>query len=203
LKKTIFSVCILAWGSTVAAGMWMLSAYEFTPGATKTAQVQWPSDSKLARSTTRPTLLIFVHPQCPCSRASAAELSRTMARQAERVSVVAVVYTTAVADEHWLESATMDQLRSIPGITLIEDKNALEARRFNAITSGELLLYDRSGALRYHGGITASRSHEGANAAQDALEARIENPSLPLVSLPTFGCAIVTSETGTVNSGGS
>ena len=72
------------WFGSAATGLWVLWAYENQPGASAHALAQWPADSGLAHQTDRPTLVMLVHPQCVCSRASLTELAEILARARTR-----------------------------------------------------------------------------------------------------------------------
>ena len=48
---------------------------------------RWPATSQLVRDPGRPTLIMFVHPHCPCSRATLAELDRLLSPRRDRVAV--------------------------------------------------------------------------------------------------------------------
>jgi hypothetical protein len=76
---------------------------------------------------------------------------------------------------------------------VLDDADGAESRRFGAAASGHVVAYDAAGRLRFHGGVTASRGHEGDNAGADALVAILRGGKPAITSAPTFGCAIVPS----------
>ena len=86
--------------------------------------------------------------------------------------------------EYWRAAA------AIPGVRSAADVDGCEARRFGARTSGQTLLFDRSGALRFTGGVTASRGHAGGNAGEDAIVAWVLDGTADVVETPTFGSAL-------------
>src|SRR4051812_45988136 len=72
-------LCFLAlWIVAVGSGQWVLLNYDTAPGATSHVSSDWPEGSQLRRDAGRPQLLMFVHPRCPCSRASLGELAQLM-----------------------------------------------------------------------------------------------------------------------------
>jgi hypothetical protein len=81
----------------------------------------------------------------------------------------------------------------IPGVTVHLDDAGREARLFASMTSGETLLFDAEGRLKFHGGITASRGHSGDNAGRDALEALLRGQASQQVITPVFGCSLFDS----------
>src|SRR3954449_13135577 len=68
------------WVLLAVTGMFGLERYAGTPGAQSPSPRHWPAQSKLSFDHSRPTLVIFVHPQCGCSKASIAELEKLMTR---------------------------------------------------------------------------------------------------------------------------
>src|SRR5258708_3864203 len=67
--------------------IWLLAAgwamkkiedYKMTPGQKATPLLLWPVKSKIPRNAHQSTLVLFVHPHCPCTRATISELARLM-----------------------------------------------------------------------------------------------------------------------------
>ena len=66
----------------LAAGVgfvWILN-YQSTSGAAGIAPEHWPTGTQITLDSQRDTLVMFAHPQCPCTRASMEELNRLLAR---------------------------------------------------------------------------------------------------------------------------
>lgn len=80
------------------------------------------------------------------------------------------------------------------------DETGFEARRFHAETSGQTLLYSRSGTLLFEGGVTLARGHEGDNPGRSALQELIDNGHSEQTHTPVFGCGLfeMQCEKGTV-----
>src|SRR5690349_9897857 len=95
------------WGRYALVALWLLAsvgglgavlAYETTPGRSGTgAAPPWPAASRLPRTGGRPTLVLFLHPLCPCSRATLSELERLLVPSRGRVDVVAAFVAPAGA----------------------------------------------------------------------------------------------------------
>jgi hypothetical protein len=79
LKKSALAWAVLGalWFGGVAAGLGWLASYASRPGATGRAPATWPETSAIPRDPGRPTLLLFVHPRCSCSRAERRRARRT------------------------------------------------------------------------------------------------------------------------------
>ena len=137
----------------------------------------------------RPTLLMFLHPFCPCSQASVDELADLAGRCGDRVSVHAVVRRTDFLEKEG-PGGIARSLAELPGIKTWQDGGGAEAARFGVRTSGHVLLYDPQGRLAYSGGITASRGHRGENFGRAALLARILGEAGARAANPVFGCPL-------------
>lgn len=190
-RNTAVLVAVLLWIPAVGWGIQKLLVYSSTPGARAIPPAEWPRGSMLAPAQGRPTLVVFVHPQCPCSRATLGELARIVTRCRDRVDVHAVFYAPASEPEAWVRGDLWREAEMIPRVHAVEDSNGAEIRRFGATTSGQVLLYDPHGRLLFSGGITASRGHAGDNYGRDAIVALIENKSRPQRISPVFGCSLM------------
>jgi hypothetical protein len=181
----------VAWVLAVGIGFLAIRAYEVTPGPSGQPVEHWPGDSRLALARNRHTLVMAVHPRCPCTRASAAELARILARCDGRVAVYILTFTPDQADRTWGHADWSDRLATIPGVQLIHDPGGHEAAQFGAQTSGHVALYAPDGQLLFRGGITGARGHEGGNPGKEAVLALIGGGSRWPGEYPVFGCPIV------------
>ncbi len=180
----------MLWLAVVVGGTIELARYSNTPGNDGPAPVAWPENSQIPFDAKRPTLVMFVHPHCPCTRASLGELEALMARVQGRVSAWVVVLKPGGTDTNWEETDLWRTASSIPGVTVYADNAGLEARRFHAETSGQTLLYNRSGALQFQGGITLSRGHAGDNPGRSALQDLLREGHSTQSKTPVFGCSL-------------
>ncbi len=196
----------------VLGGAWMLR-YQLTPGNTRAGSHVWPAGSRLARSAEQPTLLMFLHPQCPCSRASLAELE-SLVRTCDASALPAlrlVFLSPSGMDAAWARSDLWSRVEAIPGAESVLDVDGAEHRRFGAVTSGETFLFDRRGALRFQGGITAGRGEAGDNPGRRALASVLTSEpatgnllvtgtpnNTPTAGrrAPVFGCSLEASTSG-------
>src|SRR5580700_5088255 len=74
-----FACCAL-WLLLVGAGFAAILNYQTASGAAGVTPQQWPAQTRIALAADRQTLIMFVHPKCPCSRASLEELNRLLAQ---------------------------------------------------------------------------------------------------------------------------
>jgi hypothetical protein len=119
---------------------------------------------------------MLVHPQCPCSRATIGELADLMAKSEGRISAYVLFVRPPGFADSWVHTDLWESARQIPGVNVISD-NGREAHRFGAATSGQTLVFDRRGQLRFSGGITLARGHWGDNAGVNAVVALLGTPS--------------------------
>lgn len=183
---------VAAWLLAVCGGLAFLASHANRPGAVGVVPSTWPAGSRLERATDRATLVVGLHPGCPCSRATVEELDRLMARGHERVTVHALVLKPSGFAERWEETDVWRALAAIPGVRLHRDVDGVESDRFGAATSGQVALYDADGRLAFSGGITASRGHVGDNAGAEAIGALLDGAPrvAALRQTPVFGCAL-------------
>ena len=98
LRALIPWICALAtWAAVIVAGCLILEAYAASPGARGRALSVWPPYCEMALDGRQPTLLIFLHPDCPCSSASVDELKEIVGRCGDRVRTHAVVLLLGLA----------------------------------------------------------------------------------------------------------
>lgn len=199
-RKLWLPLAILAWAGAVGISWRMILDYglkgeQVRPEATS---LQWPSDTSLAIAPSRPTVLFFVHPKCPCTRASLAELERlwvlrdAVANHSPQLIVVVTVPPGASSD--WLTTRTVERASNLSGATLAIDPEGREAQRFGASTSGTVMWFDAAGECRYAGGLTASRGHEGDNLGRASLERLLCGATKPVGSIPALGCKLCLPE---------
>jgi hypothetical protein len=178
------------WVSVIAFGMACMLRYANAPGGAGMTPVLWPAGSRIALETNRPTLIVFAHPRCPCTRASIGELDQLMADCQGRFGAQVWFIKPAGVAPNWTDTDLWAKAAAIPGVTVHRDDDGIEARRFQAETSGQSVLYDQTGKLLFHGGITISRGHAGDNPGVDALKALLTHKVLNQAQTPVFGCSL-------------
>ena len=154
------------WMCSVIAGIVLLAKYGSAPGAAAGPPRSWPATPGLPCQSSRPSLVMFVHPKCPCSRASINELARLTARCRDRMDLTAlfVVPPGCPPDSH--KSALWENANAIPGLRVVVDQGGRLAAAFGITTSGHCLVYDAGENLIFSGGITTGRGHEGDSPGQ-------------------------------------
>ncbi len=181
------AACVL-WLLVIGVGLDRLWAFAQTPGPGATAPGMWPASSPLPRKNGLPTLVMFVHPQCSCSRASIGELALLMAHTQGRVAAHVIIYRPSDAEPEWEHTDLWTSAAAIPGVQVTSDEDAAEAAVFGVAVSGQTLLYDAAGQLTFSGGITDARGHSGDNAGRSALLSLVNGRSSTVTRTPVFGC---------------
>lgn len=165
----------LAWAGAVAGGFAALHAYQLAPGRADPAPATQPAAG-------RPSVLVFLHPHCPCAPATVRNLGPLLERHPARVTVY-------VVDSYSQDSENGRLAAALPGAAVIADPDGTTARRFGAKSSGQVVVYDAGGSLVFAGGVTAGRGHPGANPGLDAVTAHLAGrPGAG--SAPVFGCPL-------------
>lgn len=183
--------CAVLWLSAAVGGVVYLTRYENTAAEQNVAYPGvFPPESRLERDPSRPTLIFFAHPKCPCTRASLRELERLMTDADGKLQVYIVINHPEEAGEDWTQTDLRARAEAIPGARVLIDLAERETRIFNAQTSGLTLLYDRTGNLRFTGGITASRGHEGDNPGRRAIFEIVAEEADKRAETLVFGCPL-------------
>jgi hypothetical protein len=185
---------LLAWIVSVGVGVRVLWQYSETPSELASPPASWPRAVAVNRTDDRSSLLLFAHPECPCSRASIGELERIMVSGKDRLDAT-VLFAIPTGDPMgWSGGSLMRAAGAIPGVRVVQDTDGVTARRFGARTSGQTLFYDAQGRLAFNGGITASRGHSGDNNGRDAIVALLREHTPSRRSTPVFGCALYSGQ---------
>ena len=191
------SLVVVIWLVAITAGFGVLYQYQAAAGPAMRAPAVWPAESVISRDGERPLLLVFLHPHCPCSRASVAELGRLLQRVRDRVSARVLLVRPAGVEPGWESTRLRDLRAALPAVTVAVDEEGREAARFGAATSGVCMLYDRQGRLMFAGGITALRGHEGDSLGQERIVSLVGGGAADRNDSPVFGCPLSDTEAST------
>jgi hypothetical protein len=193
-RRAAVGVLIILWLAGAASGLRALASYAVN-GSTPGQGVQsWPPTSAIPRHTTAASLVLFVHPKCPCSAATLGELSRLLARAPHDCQTTIAFGAPVSEAPDWGLTQLRDHAARLPRVRLFDDVDAREANLFGAVHSGHVFAFDRDGNLRFSGGITASRGHEGDNAGRDSALAALLGRSPATDRTPVYGCRLVSPD---------
>jgi hypothetical protein len=197
-KVGVLSAFGLIWALTLGANLWRVEQVENTPGAASSAR-GWSADAALKLATDHDTLVMFVHPQCPCTDASVQELAEVMTNCRGQLAAAVVFFRPTRESDGWAKTRSWEAARAIPGVETLIDPGGALARQFDAKTSGQVFVYEPSGRLLFSGGITDSRGMAGDNAGASAIVELVRGEPKAFAELPVrtrvFGCAILEEST--------
>jgi len=183
------------WVAAIALGMFAVLNHSYTPGDDSgVAPQNWPVRSGISVVSGKPTLVMFVHPKCPCTRASVNELAILMTRCQDRVNAHVMVVNPTGVPADWPNTSLVQSARRVPGVAVGMDDKGREARLFGANTSGLVVLYDGSGRLLFSGGITGARGHEGDNDGLSYVVGVLHGEAPAQAKAPAFGCSLFNPE---------
>lgn len=178
------------WALAVLTGLALLTEFDTSSGALGSAPQAWPDGARANLDRARPTLLMFVHPKCPCTGASIEELKQIVAAHPGAANVQVLFRVLEVETADWMQTPLWEEAAAVPQARLASDPNGAEAARFGARTSGHVLLFDASGTLLFSGGITPARGHAGDNPGRSALAALLAGKAAPVARNRVFGCPL-------------
>jgi hypothetical protein len=187
LQRRGWPLLAVLWLGLVGYGLHARFLYETTAGEMGRSPPTFPAASRIQHREGRATLLMFVHAECPCTRASLYELRALLAAD---TATSAVVVVAPGSGQRWEDSPAGALAQKIPGLVRFDDLDQREATRFGADTSGHVVFYDAQGQLRFSGGITASRGHVGANVGSNALRGHLAQANEAQAAHAVYGCPL-------------
>jgi len=158
-----------------ALGM-VMSVAEVLPGAAK-------------HDSSRPLLLHFFNPGCPCSRFNLDHIRDLTRAYGDRVNIVAVL------EEDSTEKLTEGFRRTGLPIEAVVDSNRTLATALGVYSTPQAVILDARGTLIYRGNYNSSRycvdrRSEYARIALDALLAFRPQPALEPAAFIAYGCRL-------------
>lgn len=179
------------WCAALVSGFAIVHAQMAAAGESHPAPTTWPDDTSLALDANAPTILVFAHPRCPCTRATIRQLA-TIPPEA-RPCVTLVLSGPALRTYENQPLATLADEVLSAHIAL--DPSGADARRFGAHTSGHIVAYSPSGQLLFSGGVTPGRGHEGPTDALTTLTLALRDHTPSPRTASVFGCPIFNADT--------
>lgn len=173
------------------AGLLLVADYDSKPGHPAHPPQQWPNGVSLTRKSVKPTVMMFLHPRCPCSRASLYELARLAHGERGKLEGHVVFAQPVEAAADWSQSDLWETAVANRDLQVVLDRGGVLAKQFGVQTSGQVLVYDGAGVLQFEGGITSGRGHAGDSAGRSLIQAiaagqASERPA----HCATFGCSL-------------
>jgi hypothetical protein len=185
IRLARYAALLGVWAIVVLGGFNALLRYEGAAAPVRPAPL---ADVSLALAG-KPSLILALHPKCPCSAASVAELEKIYSHAPDKFSITVLAYKPAGEADSWVETTSIAAVRKLNPRVVI-DRDGTAARRLGMTTSGQVIIYDAAGQLVFNGGITSARGHRGDNLGeQEALDV-IRGGAPSQTCSPVFGCSL-------------
>ena len=203
----IWSAGVLLWLAMIGYGFFLLFQHDTSAlepqaldsiVASDIQDVSWVSEVDLRPASGKFNLIVAIHPKCPCTRNTLAEIERIQARFVEKCELTFLVTLPGGKPEEeieqWRNSGTVQLATSMPNAAVwFEDANELTTR-LGLNSSGAVVVLDELGQIRFAGGITAGRSCAMENPGSQAVVRILRGDEQPLISTPVFGYRLPKSE---------
>ncbi|MDA8792481.1 hypothetical protein N9N67_04500 [Bacteriovoracaceae bacterium] len=180
-------ICI--WSIGIISGL--VITYEYSLGSGEKSQLKssWPNESSLKFNPGKYNLVMFLHPECTCSKASLFHFKEILSEIKHDNLDSKIIFTMPKEKEkEWINSALVKEVKEAGSIQLIFDQSSEEFKRFDAKTSGQAFLFSPSKDLLFNGGITDSRGHIGYNQGEDFIINTLNKRGLASKDVDVFGC---------------
>jgi hypothetical protein len=138
----------------------------------------------------RPTIVLFAHPECPCTKATLHQLEEAQAKATRKASIYIVFATPEGLPVGDGSQVLIKQARQIKGATVIEDDGLALAKRFGATTSGQTFVFDPGSTLLFKGGLTRARGHYGNSLGAESLLSMMDTGKPVATETPVYGCSL-------------
>jgi hypothetical protein len=185
------AVAVLPFFLFTLAGFYRIIQFDTTPARQQYAPGLWPEAAGIVFPAGKPALLVFLHPLCPCSRATLEELNGVLSRVPKTaIPEIHLLFVRSIKNPDWDGGDLWNRATRIPNAIRDLDVGGRIAVRFGARTSGATLLYGVNKNLLFQGGITGSRGHEGDNLGASRLLAALQSGRRAANLSQVFGCAL-------------
>ncbi len=182
-KTLLLSAC---WLAVCVGSLLALEVYKARPGQQLVAP--HAASAAAADQGSGLRILMFVHPECPCTRSSLHELRKLLdaARTKPQVEIVVVPH---LDNSH--QSALISEAESMPGTIVRSPENSNELQRYGALTSGYVVVMGDRGRELFCGGITRSRGHEGGSTGGRAVADLLAGRRPEVTQTLVYGCSLL------------
>ena len=178
------------WLLLIMAGFLTLFLYEFTPGLAGDPPESWPQNPLISLTPVGKTVIVFAHPQCPCTKATFAELADALQQATVPCQVYLVWLEQPLATSQVNDLVGPDLRQHIPESHHHWDAYHQALQIFQVRTSGHVLVFNESGDREFSGGITGGRGRLGVNSGKTALLSSLTNQSVGRTESQIYGCPL-------------
>lgn len=125
------------WLTVVCGGTIQMIRYSTAPGSSGQPPSAWPTESQIPFDAHRPTLIMFAHPHCPCTRASLGELEVLLTRFPGQLSSYVVFLKPTDTITNWEKTDLWRKASSIPGVRVYTDNSGSKLTASNLKLQGK------------------------------------------------------------------
>lgn len=181
---------LAGWAICLWIGVLAVAVYQNAPGRDAEPPLSLPGELATMAPPDKASAWMTMHPECPCTEASLAELSDLVRVHEQRLAAYVLLVVPEERRETWSRTAYARLVEEDPRIELVVDHDGRLASSLGATTSGRVALYGADRRLLFHGGITPSRAHRGESAGKDAIHTALAPGSAdaPIARTSAFGC---------------
>lgn len=179
--------CSVLWLSATLAAGFAWERYDATPGSTEV-----PAPDRLIAEPSGWRLTVYVHPKCPCSRATLQQ-AVALASECPQLSVRVAFVRPPNTPAGWERGELWALAEKSPEVLLACDADGVEARSVGAETSGDAVLTDPTGRAVFHGGLTSGRGRDGESTGRRAVRSWVRGETA-VTSAPVYGCPLHTPD---------
>lgn len=181
---------IVGWVVTVAVGFSILWNYASRGVAPQHHSVSVQRLISAGAVMGEMSVIMAIHPLCPCTRDSIEQLDRLAAKLPGLRITVLVTVPESDSDE-WFDSGTVRSAKAIPGAHVLPDREGVLAAVLGMSRSGHTLLIDSECHVRFNGGLTSSRLHTFASPGVDAALEMARGAIPRVCESDVYGCVLV------------
>ncbi len=135
-------------------------------------------------------VVMALHPKCPCTRTTLAELERLLAIESQSTRCTFLVSMPSNQSLSWIDTDTTSFAKNLPNSFLVIDVDSKVSHQLGLKNSGALLVVQSDGTISFSGGITSGRTCSVKNPGSEAVLALIRREPLQDITTPTFGCVL-------------
>jgi len=177
----------MLWGLFVLLCLGSLIAYQGEVGRPAEAPMHWPGG--LERGS-KFSLVLLAHPRCPCTDATLRQIERLSPEQREQLKIFVLFVKPPGSAPDFHRASLWEQSQALSGVVTLCDLDGRWAQAFGCFTSGQALLYGPDGELRFAGGLTPSRGHEGDSIGLEAIEQHLAQAKDATRTVAVYGCPL-------------
>lgn len=204
--RGVYCLASLVWFSFAIFGFWVLLDHDTSTGtddnrsAVHGLNTTLVQNSVSARSTEllkelipapgQLSIVMALHPTCPCTRSSLAELERLLETESTTSQCVFLVALPSDKSMSWIDTDTTMLAKGLPNSRIIVDVDAKLATQLGIENSGGILVVQPNGTVSFSGGITSGRTCTQENPGSVAVASLIRGEAVQAITTPTFGCPL-------------